>query len=281
MRSYTPPADVRMVQVGALKLACLEWGTSGPLVLLVHGFPDTARSWDQVGPLLAEAGFRVVAPFTRGVAPSQIPADGAYDADTLGGDLLGLIEALGEERALVVGHDFGAAAAYAAAGLAPERLIKLVTVAIPHPATLKPNLSLAWGARHFLTLRLPGAAGRFAKGDFHGMRVLYERWSPTHDWPDEEFEAARNSYSAPGSCAAALSYYRFINAPSKGMAARISTSTLIIGGREDGVAREENFEASRSRFTGEVQVVMVPGGHFLHREHLQPFMDQLLPFLKG
>jgi len=281
MRTYTAPSDVRTFPIGDIELACLSWGDAGPLVILTHGFPDTAHTWDVVGPRVAAAGFRVLAPFTRGIAPSSAPADGAYDADSMGRDLLGLIEAAGEEQAILVGHDFGASAVYAATGLAPERVRRMVTVAIPHPASLKPTPALMWGARHFATLRFPGAVGRFSAGDFQGIRVLYERWSPTFDWPDSEFEAAKNSYSAPGCCAAALSYYKFVAAPSKGIAARIAVPSLVIGGRDDGVADEGAFMGSLSRFTGDVDVVMVPGGHFLHREHPEPFMDVLLPFLQA
>lgn len=282
MRTYVPDPDVRPIRVPGLELATLRWGVEGPLVVLVHGFPDTARTWDLVGPRLAKAGFRVVAPYTRGIAPSSIPVDGDYSSDTLGRDIIALIDALGEEQALVVGHDFGAAAAYSAAGLWPERVRKLVTVAIPHPASIRPRPSILWGARHFLVHRLPGAARRFAKDDFAQIRVLYERWSPAFTWPDSELEAARNSYSAPGCCEAALAYYQFVS-PSvpPGHRKRIGVPTLIIGGRDDGVATEADFEASRSRFTGEIRVEMTPGGHFLHREYPEPFLELLLPFLEG
>lgn len=279
-RKHKPDPDTFPIQTNGVELACLTWG-SGPLVVLVHGFPDTARTWDLVGPRIAEAGFRVLAPYTRGIAPSSIPEDRDYAGDTLGRDILGLIEATGEEDAIVVGHDFGASAAYSAAGLGPDRVRKLVAVAIPHPATIKPTLSVAWGARHFLTHRLPGAAGRFAKNDFAQLRVLYERWSPGFDWPESEFEAAKNAYSAEGCCQAALDYYRSITPkiPS-GHRVKLGMPSLIIGGESDGVMDAAAFEASRRRFTGEVDVAMVPGGHFLHREYPEPFLDVLIPFLQ-
>src|ERR1700683_576905 len=106
------------VTANGLRFAYLEQG-QGPLVLLVHGFPDTPHTWDRVMPEVARAGYRVVAPYTRGYHPTEIPPNGPFDADTLGRDLIGLIEALGEKQAIVVGHDFGAGAAYAAAAIAP------------------------------------------------------------------------------------------------------------------------------------------------------------------
>ena len=280
MRSYIPPSDTRTIHARDLDFACLQWGTEGPLLLLVHGFPDTARTWDVVGPALAADGYRVVAPYTRGYAPTTAPPDGRYDADTLGDDLVALIEALGASSAIVVGHDWGAAAAYSAAARYPEQVQALVAAAIPHPAVLKPRLSLLWAVRHFLTLQLPGAAARLAKGDFAGIRTLYERWSPTHDWPDSEMEDARNSFSAPGSLHAALGYYRALSpSPPPGHRARISVPSLIIGGQDDGVVTEADFVSSQRRFTGSIDIKMLPGGHFLHREHPEPFLAALRAFL--
>ncbi len=278
-RTYQPPSDTFLVRANGLDFACLAWG-EGPLVLLIHGFPDTARTWDAVGPALAAAGFRAVAPFTRGIAPTAVPADRAYDADTHATDIAALIEALGESSAIVIGHDFGASAAYATAGLCPGRVRKLVTLAIPHPATLQLTLGTAWRARHFLTQRLPGAAARFAAHDFAQIRVLYERWSPGFDWPDAELEAAKNSYSAPGCTEASLAYYAALGAKlPAGHRAKIAAPTLILGGLTDGVLDAAAFERSPRRFTGPCTVRMLPGGHFLHREHPGTVITALLAFL--
>src|SRR5262245_21138100 len=97
-------ADVLYVSANGVRFAYFEEGR-GPLVLLVHGFPDTAHTWDDVRPALAKRGYRAVSVFTRGYWPTEVPADGRYDAETLGRDLLALIEALGETSAIVVGHD--------------------------------------------------------------------------------------------------------------------------------------------------------------------------------
>lgn len=259
MRAHVPDPDAFTVDLPTTRLACLAWG-EGPPVVLVHGFPDTARTWDRVGPHLASRGFRAVAPFTRGIAPSPVPPDGDYGSDRLGRDVLELIEALGAGPAVVVGHDFGASAVYSAAGLGPERLRGLVAVAIPHPATIRPTLGKLWGVRHFLTHRLPGAAKRFARDDFAQIRVLYERWSPGFPWPDDELEAARNAYAAPGSLDAALAYYRALS-PSlpAGQRARLAVPSLIVGGLTDGVATTSDFEASRTRFTGPSTSGCCPG----------------------
>ncbi|MES4793201.1 MAG: alpha/beta hydrolase, partial [Chloroflexota bacterium] len=88
----------------------------GPLALLLHGFPDTAHTWRHLLPELAAAGFRVVAPWMRGYAPSSLAPDDCYQSGALGADAIALHEALGGDTdAVLVGHDWGAVAAYAAA----------------------------------------------------------------------------------------------------------------------------------------------------------------------
>src|ERR1700688_3964775 len=108
---------------------------------------------DGLLPLLAERGFRAVAPFMRGYHPTTAPADGDYRVTTLGKDVLALVEAFGRSTAVLIAHAWGAYAVYAAANLRPERVAKLVTVAIPHPFVMRPGaltLGRAYRARHFL-----------------------------------------------------------------------------------------------------------------------------------
>src|SRR3954451_22130917 len=99
------PSDIRQgtIRANDLDFAYLEAG-EGPLVLLLHGFPDDAWTWSHQLPALAAAGYRAVAPFLRGYAPPSIPADGRYDATALAGDVAALVEALGDGPAFVVGN---------------------------------------------------------------------------------------------------------------------------------------------------------------------------------
>jgi pimeloyl-ACP methyl ester carboxylesterase len=168
---------MRFVEANGLELAFLEEG-EGPLVLMLHGFPDTAHTWDKVRPLVAKKGYRAVSPFLRGYRPSAIPTRDA-DLETLGRDVVALIGALGAEQAIVIGHDWGAAATYAAAALAPERISRLIALAVPHPFAVKPSLSKIWGVRHFFAYKLRGAPSRFARDDFAALPKIYRRWSPT------------------------------------------------------------------------------------------------------
>ena len=276
MRAHVPETGWIPVQANGLRHAVHVDG-DGPLVVLQHGFPDTPHTWDDVWPALVDRGFRVARPWGRGLSPSEKPARDAYGSEILGQDLVELIPALGAETAILVGHDWGASAVWAAAHLAPERISKLVAVAIPHPASIVPSPAKMWGSRHFLANKMPWAERRFAANDFAEVRAMYERWSPGFDWPESEFEAAKNCYAAPGSLDAALGYYRDLWLwPLKGKA---RCSATVIGGTSDGVVSRQDFEASGRFVDGPCETVMVPGGHFLHREHPEPFLEALLSAL--
>jgi pimeloyl-ACP methyl ester carboxylesterase len=274
----TSPPSTKFVEANGVRFAYLEEGT-GPLVLLVHGFPDTPHTWDDVCPALAERGVRCVAPFTRGYAPTGIPADGAYDGDTLGRDVLALIPALGAERAIVVGHDWGAAAAYSAAAMGPERVARLVTIGIPHPGSVKPTPHLLWTVRHFFTLRFPGAHARTRARDFAHIDELVQRWSPAWSVPPGETDAVKRSFREPGSLDAALGYYRAMRPtlPSSHRK-RIEVPTVSFAGTDDNIA-PELYDRAASWFTAGYEVVRVPGGHFMHREHPARFVKELVRVL--
>jgi pimeloyl-ACP methyl ester carboxylesterase len=267
---------VDVVRANGLSFAYLSEGT-GPLVLLLHGFPDTAHTWDRALPALAAAGYRAVAPFMRGYHPTEIPADGKFDTDTLGRDVLALIEALGETQAIVVGHDWGASAAYSAAALGPARIRMLVTLAIPHPRSIKPTPRLAWTLRHFITLRGKRAAARVRANDFAYVDELYRRWSPA--WtnvPAAETAHVKRAFREPGCAEAACAYYAAVT-PRLPASHRmkISVPAVAFAGEHDMIAPRA-FEKARHCFTASYEVVIVPGGHFMHREHPEPFVTELV-----
>jgi len=273
-----PGDEIKHVDANGLRFAYLEDGR-GPLVLLLHGFPDTPRSWDDVRPRLAAKGYRAVSPWLRGYAPTQVPARDA-DLETLGRDALALIEALGERTAIVIGHDWGAAAAYAAASLEPARLTKLVVVGIPHPATLKPTPSALWAVRHFVFYKLPGAAGRFAANDFAALPALYKRWSPTWDPPADELAPVRAVFADRASLDAAFGYYRQLRfTPQPFLRSKIAVPTIAFSGLDDHMVTPAHYRAAARMFTGPYTVEEMRGGHFMHREHPDEFAGKLLPHL--
>ena len=273
------------VDANGLRFAYLAEGApDAPVVLLLHGFPDTAHSWDRVMPAVAAAGYRAIAPFLRGYHPTAIPADGKYDGDTLGRDVLALIDALSPGKpCVVVGHDWGAASAYAAAALGPDKLRLLVTVAIPHPASLRVTPSLLWTLRHFVTLRLRGAPAKLAADDFALVDELWRRWSPAwRDLPASETAAVKDCLRHPGVADATLAYYRAQPLTGAKGALRIKPTrvpTVSFAGEHDMIAPRV-YEKARHCYAASYEVVQVPGGHFMHREHPDHFVTELVRVLR-
>jgi pimeloyl-ACP methyl ester carboxylesterase len=269
---------VQYVDANGLKFAYLEDG-SGPLVLMLHGFPDTAHTWDDLRPRIAAKGYRAVSPFMRGYHPSAVP-DHDADQETLSRDPLALIDALGGPDAIIIGHDWGASAAYGAAALHPERVKKLFVIGIPHPATLKPSLKKLWAVRHFAAYKLPWAPNRFARNDFAALPAIYRRWSPAWSPDPTEFDAVRASFSNPASLNAAFGYYRKLSPiPTESLKARITVPTVVFAGLDDPIVEPSDYRDAARMFDNEYIVEEVRGGHFMHREHPDAFAERLLAHL--
>ncbi len=271
---------VHFVSANGLRFGYLAWG-EGPLVLALHGFPDTPQSWDIIGPSIAAKGYRVVAPFLRGYAPSEATSRDTTTRD-LGEDTVALITALGAERAHLVGHDWGAEAVYAAAGLAPDRVITLTAVGIPHRAAVVPTPKLGWALRHFATLRLPGAEERFERDDFAQLERLIRRWSPTWKFTAAELAPIKDCFRRPGTVHDALGYYRAASVLLPPfMRPRIAVPTLNFAGAEDPGVSPAVYEATRKHYSGAFEVTVIPGGHFCHREAPDLLIAKLLAHLSN
>ncbi|HET9768780.1 MAG TPA: alpha/beta fold hydrolase, partial [Thermoanaerobaculia bacterium] len=201
----------RSILAAGLRFAYLESGRgegNRPLVLLLHGFPDDAYTFDELRPALAAAGYHAVAVFLRGYHPSDVPADGDSSPLTLGRDVLALIAAFGAADAVVIGHDWGAIAGYVAASLAPERVRRLVAMGIPHARALRPTPRQVWRARHFVYLTMPWAARAMRRTDLAYVDRFNRRMSPRWAPLAEDVERVKTAFALPGRLEAALDYYR-------------------------------------------------------------------------
>lgn len=254
----------------------------GPLVLLLHGFPDTRGTWrHQVG-ALAAAGFRVVAPSLRGYEPASQPRDGDYSVATLAGDALAWMDRLGAGRARIVGHDWGAAIAWALAARAPHRVERIAALAVPplqraaHMAARAPTALFPLWYMAFFQWRGVSEAALLAR-DGALVRWLWRRWSPGFDTADPHLRDVIDALGRPGVATAALSYYRALANPASPatraswrlLTAPTPVPALAIAGARDGCLRADLLQRAVDLrdFPAGIRTVTVPdAGHFMHLE---------------
>lgn len=203
--------DERRVTANGLELGYLACGDEGPLAVCLHGFPDSAWTWKHLLPALAAAGYRAVAPWLRGYAPSALDPQGRYQNGASVADVNALHEELaGDGRAVLIGHDWGARIATGAAVAAPERWSKLVTMAVP-PASLVAGGLLTYAqlkrSWYIWLFQTPLADFAVPMDDLAFIDHLWEDWSPGYDASDD-LPHVKRSLRDPANLSAAIGYYR-------------------------------------------------------------------------
>lgn len=275
------------VTVGEQTWRYWESGQGRPVVLF-HGFPDTPLSYVRIGRALTEAGYRAIVPYLRGYHPDTLVPGRPYDGVTLGEDAIGLLDALELESAVLVGHDWGAYAVYAAAALAPERAEAIVPIGIPHPKTLAPKnalqtIVLLLMARHFVYLQLPWAEAGTRRRSFAYIDQLYKRWAP--DWKGEERDQAiarvKAHFAEPAVLQAAIQYYRDIRkTEGRRLSGTLRTRGLMVAGANDFGGHRGPYKKSQGLFDPRADVLFIPNaGHWPHLEDQGLFTRELLGFL--
>ncbi len=281
------------VNANGINFHYLEMG-EGPLALCFHGFPDHAWSFRHLLPDLADAGFRAVAPFMRGYAPTEPPADGRYQQVALCKDVLALIGALGAERAYLIGNDWGAGAVTGATVLEPEKVMKLVIIASGQvDRDLQMNYQYLKGTWHSYFFQLPQAEQALAYNDFAFVEEWWRDASPEWDIPASALESIRETFRKPGVVEAALGYYRARYSPAlqdssmredqdRVNAGPVTVPTLALHGTRDRPRRLDAFESEAMDrfFTGGLEKVIISGtGHFMHQEKPEEVNPKIVEFL--
>src|SRR3954451_11988631 len=272
----------RDVSANGVRLHAAEAG-EGPLVLLLHGFPQFWWAWRHQLTGLAAAGLRVVAPDLRGYGASDKPPRG-YDLPTAAADAAAVIRALGEQEAVVVGSDWGGLVAWTMAALHPRSVRRLVVLSAAHPRRLRASVGDARQRRalaHALGFQLPRLPERrLARSDDDPVADLMRRWAGPSWAQTADFAEAVGRYSSaariPQAAYGAMEYYRWAGRSqlrpdglryARRMAAPISAPTLQLHGGRDGYILPSTAEGSGRYVAGAYEWRVLPGvGHFLPEE---------------
>ena len=279
----------RTIRTSTLEIAYLESGpASGSAVILMHGWPSDVHDWDRVAERLARDGFRVLVPYLRGFGPTRFlaaatPRSGQQAA--IGADLRDFMDALGIDRAVLGGYDWGGRAACVVAALWPERVRGLLTIggyqiqniaaAGRRPADAMQEYRY-WYQWYFHTAR--GREG-LARNRREIASLLWRLWSPNWSFDEATFAATAASFDNPDYVDVTVNSYchRYGSAPGdpafdeleRLLAAqpRIDVPTIVLHGAADGVSPPEHSEGNAKYFGTRYQRRVVPvAGHFLSRE---------------
>jgi pimeloyl-ACP methyl ester carboxylesterase len=300
MHALTP---LNTTPAGPLSIAWYGCGPdSGPPVFLMHGFPYDIHSYEEVAPMLAQQGCRVIVPYLRGYGPTRFlhqdtPRSGEQAA--LGADLLALMDALRIEKATLAGYDWGGRAACVVAALWPARCTGLVSynnynihdVARSIQPESPEQERRYWYQYYFHTER--GRAG-LAKNRRELTRLLWELWSPTWKFDDATFERTAAAFDNEDFVEVVIHSYRqrYGNAPGDPAYAEIEQRlaaqpvipipTITIDGADDGVRAPAPAEAHARFFSGPRSHRVIPGvGHNLPQEAPRVFADAVLELVRS
>jgi pimeloyl-ACP methyl ester carboxylesterase len=288
----------RFVNANGSRFHLVEAGT-GPLVLLLHGFPEYWWTWrHQIEPL-AQAGYRVAALDLRGYGASDKPPRG-YDGFTLASDVSGVIRALGERNAMLVGHDWGASLAWATATFHPRQVRRLAVISCPHPLRLRaamvrdPTGQLA-ASRTLLEFQVPRFEHRMTADDAAYIGGLFDRWAGDRWRTTDDFAAyvrsCRTAMRVPQAAFCALEYYRWalrsLTRPTGWRYAKllqepVTAPTLQLHGADDRYLLARTAQGSGRYVNAGYEWRLLDGiGHFPQAEAPEEITDDLIRWAKN
>jgi pimeloyl-ACP methyl ester carboxylesterase len=287
------PWTHRGVHAGGTRFHVVEAG-EGPLVILLHGFPQFWWTWRHQLVSLPAAGYHAVAVDLRGYGASDKPPRG-YDLPTLAQDAAGLIRALGETGAIVVGHDWGGLLAWTMAAIDPKTVHRLVTISAPHPLRLRSALLTDLpgqfkAGRQALGFQLPVIPERrLVSRDAALVGSLLDRWSGP-GWPDEQVaKTYRDVFRISGVAHCALEYHRWFARSqlrpdgrryARTMRTSIEAPTLQLHGALDSYILPRTAQGSGRHVAAPYRWRLIEGaGHFPHEERPDVFDSELLSWL--
>ncbi len=281
--------DSKYIEVNGIRLHYVEAG-SGELVILLHGFPEFWYGWRRQLPVLSRS-YRVVAPDMRGYNLSDKPQGiSQYKMDVLVADIAELIQKLGQGRAILVGHDWGAAVAWALAATRPELVVKLAIINVPHPLEMQKALRgfnlRQWARSYYMFFfQLPWLPEWFIGRDLaKTFRNVFSSFSPKGIVPsDDEIQQYVDAYSQPGALTAAIHYYRAaLRAPGHlDLSTVLQMPVLMIWGEQDKALGKE-LTYNTKQYCADLEMIYDLGsGHFITADNPELVNEKLLAFFAG
>jgi pimeloyl-ACP methyl ester carboxylesterase len=280
--------QLKRIQTSRVDMAYLEAGDPGgkPVVLL-HGWPDDPSTWNAISAELTKQGCRTIAPYLRGFGPTRflsVAGSKSGQLTALGQDIIEFTQQLGLKRFVLIGHDWGARAAYILTALHPERVQGLLTLSVGY-GTNDPNQMIAYAqARNYWYhwfFALPRGQ-KALESDRKGLcKFLWRTWSPNWRFTEEEFEETARSWDNPDWLEVTLHSYRHRWGHAEGdtqyqaleakmaQLPKIAVPTILIQGSEDGANLPETSAGKDHFFTAGYRYVLVKAGHFIQREDPQ------------
>ncbi|RZL14905.1 MAG: alpha/beta hydrolase [Hymenobacter sp.] len=290
-------STTRTIDTDVLRIAYKQRGpATAPVVLLLHGFPDDFRTWDAVSEQLVAAGYQTIAPSIRGCGDSVfLDADTPRSGQTtaLAQDAIDLLDHLGIDKVVLVGHDWGARAAYLIAALWPARVERLVAISVGYETGIKPGNKIpaeqihAYWYQWFFHSERGHEALQNNRREF--CHYIWHAWSPTMQFSEADFECTAQSWDNPDWVAVVLHSYCFrwgAAPPDPRYAAlekqlepqpQIGVPTTVLHGELDGAALVTSSENKEQYFSNLYQRRVLPGvGHYVPREAPSAIVDAVL-----
>ncbi len=280
------PLEHHDVQTNGLRLHVVQCGpAAGPLVLLLHGFPEYWYSWRAQLPALVAAGYRVWVPDQRGYNLSDKPLGVAsYALPTLAADIIGLIDAAGQTQAAVVGHDWGGVVAWYLAAHYPSRVRNTTIINVPHPAVVGPNIWQApdqllrsWYIAFFQLPGLPECLMR--RRNWQLGAVLLVCSSRPGTFGPAEVARYKAAWSRPGAITSMLNWYRALARLPVGDWPRILGPVQVLWGELDAFSNKKFAQLSLAECAQATLHYLPQATHWVQLEEADKINELLLRFL--
>lgn len=278
----------QIVETNGIRVHVVQVGpVDGPLIILLHGFPEFWYGWKRQIDDLAQAGYRVWVPDQRGYNLSDKPSGAkSYTIDTLASDVIGLIAAAGKQKAVIVGHDWGAAVAWWTAATHPESVERLIVLNVPHPAVMKyfashdfGQMRRSWYIGFFQIPLLPELVSRL--GNWSMLTKTLTGTSRRGTFTDADLDQYRAAWSQPGAFTAMINWYRAAiqHPPKRSTQIRIAVPTLLIWGVRDRFLKREMAQPSIDLCDNGRVIFFEKASHWVQHEESKEVNQLLIRFL--